>query len=65
MQSLTENQVYIQGYFDEIRSFALRVERTVADGLGSAGHSSVPRGAEALSDLASLRPTYQLLDTLR
>ena len=62
---LTENQVYIQGYFDEIRSFALRVERTVADGLGSAGHSSVPRGAEALSDLASLRPTYQLLDALR
>ena len=47
---LTENQVYIQGYFDEIRSFALRVEG---------------KKAEALSDLDSLKDTYRLLDALK
>ncbi len=47
---LTENQVYIQGFFDEIRSFALRVEG---------------KKAEALSDLDSLKDTYRLLDALK
>lgn len=46
---LTQNQVYTQGFFDEVRNFALRVEGGKAD---------------ALSDLTTLRDTYQLLDSL-
>ena len=46
---LSQNQVYTQGFFDEVRNFALRAEG---------------RKADALSDLASLRDTYQLLDSL-
>ena len=46
---LTQNQVYTQGFFDEVRNFALRVEGKKGD---------------ALTDLASLRDTYQLLDCL-
>ena len=46
---LKENPVYTQGYFDEIRNFALLSE-------GKSG--------EAVSDLASLRDTYQLIDSI-
>ena len=46
---LNQNQVYTQGFFDEIRDFASRVEG---------------RKADALSELESLRNTYSLLDSL-
>ncbi len=46
---LSQNQVYTQGFFDEIRSFASRVEG---------------RESDALSELESLRDTYALLDSL-
>ena len=47
---LAENQVYVQGFFDEIRNFVLRAEG---------------KSAEAVSDLVTLRDTYQLLDALK
>ena len=46
---LKENPVYTQGFFDEIRDFALQVEG---------------RSTPATSDLAALRLTYALLDAI-
>lgn len=47
---MKENPVHTQGFFDEVRNFTRRVEG---------------RDAKALSDLASLRDTYALIDSLR
>ena len=46
---LKQNQVYVQGFFDEVRNFA---ERTQG------------RKAEVLSDLDSLRDTYSVITSL-
>ena len=47
---LKENPVHTQGFLDEVKFFARRVEG---------------RDAKAFSDLASLRDTYALIDSLR
>lgn len=47
---LKENPVHTQGFLDELKYFARRVEG---------------RDAKAFSDLASLRDTYALIDSLR
>lgn len=46
---LKQNQVYVQGFFDEVRNFAERAQG---------------RKAEVLSDLDSLRDTYSVITSL-
>ena len=47
--TLPNNQIYSQGYYSEILSFITSVEH---------GHSSV------LSDIATVKPTYEILTAL-